>query len=159
VLVNELRGYNIVYFKGKFVGLPKSAGPIDVSKCDLSALPYVFDSQDELQQEVLKRRTEDTPLLVGTVEGFNIVQFDGKIFALSVSLGEVHVTDGIDALLERHGSEKVMVADTIEKALALGLNLAKARGPGKRAQAKVMLRRPIECLAKLLRRMPVSFSR
>ncbi len=48
--------------------------------------------------------------------GYNIVQFGTEFFVLNQSIGEVHVTDGAQALIERHGNKQVMVADTIEEA-------------------------------------------
>lgn len=56
------------------------------------------------------------PVLLRSLLGYNIVQFGTEFFVLSQAIGEVHVTDGAQVLIERHGKKRVMVADLIEAA-------------------------------------------
>jgi hypothetical protein len=65
---------------------------------------------------VASKRSAAQPVLLESMFGYNIVQFGTEFFALSKRIGEVHVTDGAQALVERHGNGRVMVADTIEEA-------------------------------------------
>ena len=99
------------------------------------------------------------PKLLESYCGYNIVHFHKKIFALSHSLGDVHVTDGVEALIKRYGGEKVIVAGTVEQVPARVLDLVKARKPANGAKARIMLRLLVERLAKLSRRISVSLSR
>jgi hypothetical protein len=99
------------------------------------------------------------PKLLESYCGYNIVHFHKKIFALSHSLGDVHVTDGVEALIKRYGGEKVIVAGTVEQVRTRVLDLVKARKPAKGAKTRIMLRLLVERLAKLSRRISVSLSR
>jgi hypothetical protein len=90
--IKGVSGYNIVYFKGKFLGLPQSAGPIDITRCDLNTLPYVFDRQDELEQALLAVADESQARLIGEIADYNIVQFKGQFIGLLKSLGPFDLT-------------------------------------------------------------------
>lgn len=65
---------------------------------------------------VAAKRGSVQPVLLESLLGYNIVQFGTEFFILSQGIGEVHVTDGAQALIEQHGDSQVMVADTMEEA-------------------------------------------
>jgi predicted O-methyltransferase YrrM len=57
LLMGIIGNYNIVCYKDKFIGLPRSLGAVDLAQCDLNDLPagvYSFDSFNELQDELSK---------------------------------------------------------------------------------------------------------
>jgi len=60
VLMGAIGNYNMVCFRDKFIRLPQSLGPVDLAQYDLEDLPanvYMFDSYDELRNELLKAST------------------------------------------------------------------------------------------------------
>ncbi len=63
LLMDTIGNYNMVRFRGKFIGLPQSLGPVDLTLYDLNDLPptvYLFDSYDELRNELLKASAPPT---------------------------------------------------------------------------------------------------
>jgi radical SAM protein with 4Fe4S-binding SPASM domain len=44
VLVDSVDGYNIVRYANRYLGIPQAAGPLDVDKADLAAIPGLFDA-------------------------------------------------------------------------------------------------------------------
>jgi hypothetical protein len=54
VLIGSIGRCNMVSYRNKFIGLPHSLGPIDITQHDLSAFHHVYESQEELERELTK---------------------------------------------------------------------------------------------------------
>jgi len=54
VLIGSVGRYNMINYRNKFIGLPQSLGPIDITQHDLDAFRYVYESQKELEDELAK---------------------------------------------------------------------------------------------------------
>jgi hypothetical protein len=97
VLIASIGSYNMVRYKDKYIGVPHSLGAIDLTLHDLDEFPYVYESQNELEVKLKKieedtPKPEDPPVLVGSIDNYNIVHFRDKYIGLSQSLGPIDLT-------------------------------------------------------------------
>jgi predicted O-methyltransferase YrrM len=88
--------------------------PVDLSSFRIETPPDL-QSFDESQTTVAE---SPAPQLIGSYADFNLVGHGGQVFAIDQAIGEVDVTQGAAALVERHGADHVIVAQTAEGAQA-----------------------------------------
>ena len=104
-LLKTINGYNIVSFKGMFFGIPQILGTIDlpglsegeiaaldgiIIKDSISAVQQAIESPD--QQTVIKELAPNTPQLLKTINGYNIVSFKGMFFGIPQILGTIDLS-------------------------------------------------------------------
>jgi radical SAM superfamily enzyme YgiQ (UPF0313 family) len=115
-LMWTIENYNVVKFDGMFYGLPHGV-PVDWEAGDVASIPGVFTGRTV--QEVVsiiesnfKGKVQDAcarapavraigpageattvPLLLGSIEGHNIVSYEGWIYGIPQSLGPVDLTE------------------------------------------------------------------
>ena len=76
-----------------------------------------FAAEDDgLRNSLPFQRTHPRSRLVESRGGFNLVRYNGHIFALAEELGSLDVAVEADTLLERSGPDAVILAATIEEA-------------------------------------------
>lgn len=116
VLIATQGDFNIVYYRGKYFGLLKRLGPIDLVNADIDNLSSVFVEIDRRTLEAKiaslesgkpvkaihrsRDTTADQPIILEEYNGFNLLSFHSRYFAVRQSLGEVDLTKTIDALLQ-----------------------------------------------------------
>ncbi len=49
VLIGSVGQYNMIFYRNKFIGLPQSLGPIDITQHDFDEFTNVCESQEELE--------------------------------------------------------------------------------------------------------------
>ena len=112
-LVGSLEGYNIVHYDGWYYGIPQALGEIDLRKTDPMRFPNVIRGSGiaEAEQRIryirgpanrrmmAKTRTATSqPRLVGSLEGYNVVEYEGWFYGLPQALGDIDLsqTDAIE---------------------------------------------------------------
>lgn len=94
VLVDSVERYNIIFYDGRFIGIPQSAGGIEVDKVDLASVPglIVGDTLDSVSSNV---RANQPPFLAGSVREYNIIRYRGQYIGIPQSAGAIEV-DKVD---------------------------------------------------------------
>jgi hypothetical protein len=82
-----------------------------VSSMDTSAA-----EDDGLRSSPTFQRTDPQPKLVESHDGFNFVYYSDRIYAVAEEIGPLDIAVEADTLVERFGSDLVVVARTIEEA-------------------------------------------
>src|ERR1017187_2525784 len=114
--------HNLVESDGRYFAIHKSLGPVDLfheqlGDRDLTPVLLTGATLDEVRRKALEatpsaasRPAPEVPVLAGSYGMFNLVTYQGRIFALRMSLGQVNVAEGEDALRRRFGPEDFTVA-------------------------------------------------
>lgn len=102
----ELEGFNLIFFNNQYVGIHQSFGPADLADLNESEIHEMKKSgmyiAGESLSDVLIRilsapKTlnfdDSTPKCIGEFEGFNLVLFKGRYFAVHQSLGPTNLED------------------------------------------------------------------
>jgi predicted O-methyltransferase YrrM len=121
-LLEATETHNLVESDGRYFAIHKSLGPVDLfheqlGDRDLTPALLTGATLDEVRRKALEatpsaasRPEPEIPVLAGSYRMFNLVTYQGRIFALRMSLGQVNVADGEDALRQRFGPEDFTVA-------------------------------------------------
>ena len=121
-LLEATETHNLVESDGRYFAIHKSLGPVDLfheqlGDRDLTPVLLTGATLDEVRRKALQvapsaasRPAPAVPALAGSYRMFNVVTYQGRIFALRMSLGQVNVADGEDALRQRFGPEDFTVA-------------------------------------------------
>lgn len=139
-LLWTIENYNLVKFDGMFYGLPHGV-PVDWDAGDTASLPGVFvgrtiqevlsmiesTSQTKIQPATAAPESKATgpagkattlPVLVGALEGYNIVSYEGWIYGIPQALGPLDLTE-VDAMelpgVIRDVSRDVVESEVLER--------------------------------------------
>jgi hypothetical protein len=135
-LMWTIGNYNLVKFDGKFYGLPHGL-PIDWDNADVGSLPGVFVGKtirDVVQHiEVAMAQpvpassgngapttratgpageSTGAPVLLGTLEGYNVVSYEGWIYGIPQSAGQIDLTE--TDVMEMDGVIRDVSRDVVE---------------------------------------------
>ena len=116
-LMWSLDGYNVVKFDDMFYGLPHGVA-IDWELDDVASLPGVYAArtvkevvrliENNTQTRVSARATTSVlesqatgpageathvPVLLGSLEGYNVIAYEGWIYGISQDLGQIDLTE------------------------------------------------------------------
>jgi len=118
-LLESTANYNLVEAGGRYFAVAKGLGSVHLFDERLGdrALPPVLLVGESLEAvrreaETMSPSATTTPLLTESYRGFNLVAYDGRVYALRQSLGPLTVTDGEAELRRRFGPKDVLVADS-----------------------------------------------
>lgn len=111
-LIESVRGFNVICFKGLFYGVPQAFGPVDFYEKDISSLEGVIveESIDSLKAEILSQSFSNdfaTPLFVkkvGPTQDKRIHSSDEKI---------IDVPAGTPMLVEEMAGFNLIVMDKV----------------------------------------------
>ena len=121
-LLEATETHNLVESDGRYFAIHKSLGPVDLfheqlGDRDLTPVLLTGATLDEVRRKALEatpsaasRPAPEVPVLAGSYGMFNLVTYQGRIFALRMSLGQVNVAEGEDALRQCFGPEDFIVA-------------------------------------------------
>ena len=97
LLVDWQRQYNVVVWNGRYFGVPRALGEVDLPKADHRALAGLLEegSYEQLRQRLEQLPVDDgPPVLIEAIGIFNVVVWRGRFFALDRRLGEVDLASG-----------------------------------------------------------------
>ena len=100
-LLELIEDYNLVRYRGYVYGLPRSLGSIDLTTTDVTDLEGVVR---DVSRQVVENKIRELavsrygpapspqPQLLGSIENYNIVSYEGYIYGLPQSLGTLDIT-------------------------------------------------------------------
>ena len=100
-LLELIEDYNLVRYRGYVYGLPQSLGNIDLTSTDVTDLEGVVR---DVSRQVVENKVRELarnrygpapspqPQLLGSIENYNIVSYEGYIYGLPQSLGTLDIT-------------------------------------------------------------------
>jgi hypothetical protein len=115
-LMWSMDGYNVVKYDGVFFGLPHGV-PIDWEADDVASIPGVFAAKTVKEAvDMIESRMETgdkvqtthvtgshatgpageathVPVLLGSLEGYNVVTYEGWVYGISQALGPIDLTE------------------------------------------------------------------
>ena len=121
-LVETTETHNLVESEGTYFAIHKSLGRVDLfheqlGDRDLTSVLLTGATLDEVRQKALEAIPStgpppepEVPVLAENYRTFNLVTYQGRTFALRMSLGPVNVSEGEDELRRRFGPEDFTVA-------------------------------------------------
>jgi hypothetical protein len=94
------KGFNILAYSGKFYALAQALGPLDLSRLDEATLEvyqaqercFRGDSLTEVKQRIQHVMPSWPELVEQSYQGFNLVSYRGKVYALAQALGPVDLS-------------------------------------------------------------------
>src|SRR5262249_3741565 len=89
-----------------------------VSKAPTFSGSPSLSASDDGERRHVQFRGGNEPQLIADWEGYNLVRYARRIYALRQGLGEVDVSDNPQTLIGRYGAGAVVIADTIDEARA-----------------------------------------
>jgi MoaA/NifB/PqqE/SkfB family radical SAM enzyme len=114
-LIKTVPGYNLVYYGGRYIGVPWSAGALELDKTDMGKIDGAF-VEDNYSSAVARLRaldggsareagsgeTAEAPHLVKVLSGYNLVKFAGRYYGVPWTAGPIEIdkvrieeTDGV----------------------------------------------------------------
>lgn len=118
-LVDSTETHNIIESDGAYFAVHKSLGPVDLfheqlGDREMAPLLLTGATLDEVRRKSEQGRPAaapepEVPVQAGSYREFNLVAYQGRAFALRMSLGPVDVTQGEDALRQRFSPEDFLV--------------------------------------------------
>jgi len=107
-LLGSIEDYNIVSYDDCIYGLPRALGHIDLVATDIAALEGVIQdvSRQAVEQRIRdlaamdRREIDEAPRLLGSIEDYNIVSYNGCIYGLPRALGPIDLVATDIAALE-----------------------------------------------------------
>ncbi len=124
-LLETYLGYNLVEAEGRYWAVATSMGPTELFKerlghRDLAPLLFSADTLDEVKTKVqeLAPRVSEGPRLLEAYQGYNLVAYEGIVWAVAIAAGPVDLTklSTRNILLSR---EQLICATTVEDARLL----------------------------------------
>jgi hypothetical protein len=129
--VGSFLNFNIVRRQGRYIALRQELGPVDC-RIGVSSLfaqlgsenSIVGDNLDRVRANIVVRSRNlsnvpapvAAPVLIDSLQTFNIVFYNGDYFGLRQSLGAVDCRRGRETLLEHYGGENIVVAKDLDGA-------------------------------------------
>ena len=120
-IVGSTATHNLIDASGQFFAVAKSIGPIDLFEDRLIGLdlPPVLLRGSSLEEvrtraECLSSPAPAEPRLMDTYDGYNLVAYRGRMFALDQAIGDIDLSAGVTDLEQRFGASKVFSTDTTD---------------------------------------------
>lgn len=120
LLTTSYKGWNIVEYDHHFYAVSQALGPLDLTKEEERNRPEVLvaESHEEIERGVdAKLAQEKIPILLDSYEGYNLVQYGPKTYAILKTLGELELSDEKDrrSLARYIKNNKCFAGDSIEE--------------------------------------------
>ncbi|MBF0518201.1 MAG: class I SAM-dependent methyltransferase [Nitrospirae bacterium] len=111
------KGFNIVAYKDIYYGVPQPLGNLDITMESNRQNPQVITGNtiNEITGFIDKTGLRYDVLIKESYKNFNIIEFQGKFYAVSQSLGSVDFTT--DGLMKFKDHDDFFVSDSIEDAI------------------------------------------
>jgi hypothetical protein len=125
-LLESCCGYNIVQLGGKFIALSQSLGDTDVTEdAEVlierhgSRMVIVTDTVESARARAQELADTHEPVqLLASYGDYNLVSYDRRFYGLKQSLGPVDVTVRTQALIDRYGSNTIIITTSAKAARA-----------------------------------------